>query len=258
MSKILTDIVDRNELHLDEIFLSLWRNKFQIMLVTAFLLGALILLDSSYKKPVYSARTTFGFQDEQTSKFDFADLGAFIDLTGVDRRRDENDIITQIEGKDFLRKVVEDLNLIQDPEFFPRSKPEKADTISELKTQLKEFLNLNLNTKNLSYEQKLDFTATNLSEKHFVLNELETGGYEIKIKSENPIKAALIANTITEKFLAMRLKDKILQSDQSLEYLEEKISEVQEEMDHANTAVEIYALENNVISDKEFQEQYLM
>ena len=53
-------------------------------------------------------------------------------------------------------------------------------------------------------------TILTMIEKNLQIDSLNTGGYEIIVRSESPEDASLIANTIVTDYLDLKLKTKIL------------------------------------------------
>ena len=65
----------------------------------------------------------------------------------------------------------------------------------------------------------------------------------------------MLANTVVNNFLELRLNAKISKSEKSLEYLSEKLSEAKTKMDKAKNNAEVFALEQNILSNQEFATQ---
>ena len=87
------------------------------------------------------------------------------------------------------------------------------------------------------------------------ISPVSTGGFEVIAHSINPNDAALIANTVVNSFLELRLKEKISKSERSLDYLASKLADARTKMETAKGAAELFALEKNVLSNQEFATQ---
>ena len=106
--------VDKNdEIDLAEIFYKIWQGKFIILLfiILAFSLGNIYL----NKQPkTFTARSVFGFNHSSTTRNIIPQDLSFLNFNNF---QSSEDIITQIKGKDFLRKIIIKLNLLEKPEF---------------------------------------------------------------------------------------------------------------------------------------------
>ncbi len=245
-------VVDKNdEIDLAEIFYKIWQGKFVIILfiILAFLLGVMYL---KQQPKIFTARSVFGFDNSSTrGNFIPEELSFFTNINNINSNED---IITQIKGKDFLRKIIIKLNLLEKPEFaklFINEGRVNFFSIQNLKDKVKTLINY----EKFEIENSLSFkieTILTIFEENLQINSLKTGGYEIIVSSESPEDASLIANTIVTDYLDLKLKTKILKSEKALDYLSEKLGEAKLFMDIAKNAAETFALKQNILSEEEF------
>ena len=93
----------------------------------AFLLG----INYLNKQPkIFTARSVFGFDNSSTTGKMITQELSF--LTNFNNTSNE-DINTQIKGKDFLRKIIIKLNLLEKPEFAKLFKNEEESNFSLFK-----------------------------------------------------------------------------------------------------------------------------
>ncbi len=246
---------DKNdEIDLALLLYKFWQGKFIILLsIILFLLLGISYLNQQPK--IFTARSIFGFDKSSTTKNIIPQEISF--LTNLNNINSNDDIITQIKGKDFLRKIVVKLNLFEKPEFaklFNNEEQSNFFSIQNLKDKVKIFINYEKFEVENSLSFKIETILTNF-QKNLQINSLKTGGYEIIVSSESPEDASLIANTIVTDFLELKLKTKILKSEKALDYLSEKLGEAKLSMDIAKNEVETFALKQNILSQQEFRLQ---
>ncbi len=239
-----------DEIDLVLLLYRIWQGKFIILLtiILAFLLG----INYLNKQPkIFTARSVFGFDNSSTTRRIIPqELNFFTNFNNTSNE----DIITQIKGKDFLRKIIIKLNLLEKPEFAKLFKNEEQSnffSIQKLKDRVKVLTNYEKFQSDDSLSFKIE-TILTIIEKNLQINSLNTGGYEIIVRSESPEDASLIANTIVTDYLDLKLKTKILKAEKALDYLSEKLGEAKLSMDIAKNAAESFALKQNTLSKQEF------
>ena len=246
---------DKNdEIDLASIFYKIWQGKFIILLtiILAFLLG----INHLNKQPkIFTARSVFGFNNTSTTGIMIPqDLSFFSNFNNA---LPTEDIITQIKGKDFLRKIIIKLNLLEKPEFaklFNNVEQSNFLSFQNIKDKVKILVNYENFVIENSSSTKIE-TILNVFQRNLQINSLKTGGYEIIVSSENPEDAALIANTIVTDYLDLKLKTKISKAEKILDYLSEKLGKAKLSMDIAKNAAQSFALKQNILSEQEFNLQ---
>ena len=95
---------DKNdEIDIALIFYRIWKGKFIILftIIFAFFLG----INYLNKQPkIFTTRSVFGFNNSSTTRNIIPQELSF--LTNFNNIKSDEDIITQIKGKDFLRKIL--------------------------------------------------------------------------------------------------------------------------------------------------------
>ena len=173
-------LVDKNdEIDLAEIFHKIWQGKFIIILfiILAFLLGIMYLK----KQPkIFTARSVFGFDYSSTrGNLIPEELSVFTNINNINSNED---IITQIKGKDFLRKIIIKLNLLEKPEFAKLFINEGRLNFFSIQYLEKTKSKTLINYEKFEIENSLSFkieTILTIFEENLQINFLKTGGYEI-------------------------------------------------------------------------------
>ncbi len=158
----------------------------------------------------------------------------------------------------FAEKVVAKLGLMNDPEFNAALRPETTDWLAYLypKTWLPDsWWNAARGERaeiQLTPEEKAANEKTSVVEAFLYNLAVRPQGrsYVISVNfdSEDPRKAALIANTIGELYLVDQLDEKFKASKRATAWLEERIAELRREAKTTGEAVEKYRAESGLTS----------
>ncbi len=243
-----------DEIELKQFFLDIWREKIWVISITVFciFLGAQFLLDQN---KIYSAKAIFGFQGEKSNRLLPQQLSVLMNFSGSSSN---NETITQITSKNFLREIVKELRLIEKNEFsknFDGVTKVPLFSIQKLKELVKNIIGYKSINVFPSESNLIEFAVDKLKRDHLEISEIRSGGFQVIVHSESPEDASTIANTIVTKFLELRLKLKIAKSEKSIDYLYGKLGDAKIKMDDASNAAEVFALEQNVLSNQEFATQ---
>ncbi len=246
-----------NEIDLKYLFFLIWKGKWIIFLslIVCVFFGIKNIISTP---KIYTTKAIFGLEIERSNNYFARDLNVASLITGADSSNQE--ILTQMTGGNFLRDVVVGLNLLKKPEFSKLVEPSnKVSTfsITNLKIILKKLLGIDNKGQKyeLKHSEKIEIVVNALRKNNLRISSLNTGGYQVEVSSTNPDDAALIANSVVKKFLDLRLQIKISKAEKSLEYLSQKLADAKVKLDSAKNAAEIFALEQNVLSNEEFSIQ---
>ena len=245
---------EKREIDLKQILVEIWDNKL-ILIISLLLCTFIGGQNLSKQEKVYSAKAVFGFKDSTKRSLLPQELSL---ITNISNSSDKGEIITQINGKNFLREIVIELDLIKKKEFsrlFITTDIIPILSMQNFKDYFKKIIGYKSRKMALSNNEKIEIIVNYLKENNLKISRVKTGGFQVVAKSINPEDAAIIANTVVNKFLEMRLKRRIEKSEKSLDYLSQKLGEAKFKMDDAKNAVEIFALEQNVLSNEEFASQ---
>jgi polysaccharide biosynthesis transport protein len=231
-------------------FLLLWRRKFIILSIVLIGLSVTLIL-LTIIKPVYTARAIVLV--EASSKSRAADELKLLVNEYV--RFDTSFITNEIEvmrSRSLIRKVIEKLDLLSDPEF-------NLNYRTSLQKYAPELLNRQTAYKSLNvYKSALENLPVDVIDQQ--MNALITifinnmtikaipGSYAIQIQysSLNPSKAALIANTIAEVYIEERLEAKFKASKKVTDWLDSRLGELRNQVREAEMAVAEYRAKNNL------------
>ena len=184
---------------------------------------------------------------------------------------DEQTIATQIQllqSRSYLARVMEDLDLYADPEFnpalVPQTDPFDEPPLSWIKQPLEkaagllpqewlmemgfvgtgaEPLAIDADVARLSRERALNVFAGNLR----LFNDGASSLIRIAFQAGDPDKAARIANRIAEIYVNEQLNSKLLATDRTSSFYDERLAELREEVRASAEAVAAFASSIDVV-----------
>lgn len=216
-------------------------------LLLSFMLAGIVLafMVMTFITPQYSARALILIQSPRSDE-----AGSYAG-SAAPSRIDLGQVMSEaeiIKSRELVRKLIAKLNLMKDPELNPKaSRTKKAD-----KDQAN-FKSLSLNTASLEslptelFDQDtaavMDRIIKNLTVK------LVPGTYVMQViyNSENPTKAALIANTVSELYLEQKLEAKFTTSQRITSWLDQRLVKLRQQLRASEAAVERYRAEHNLV-----------
>ncbi|MFA6279331.1 MAG: polysaccharide biosynthesis tyrosine autokinase [Bdellovibrionales bacterium] len=209
------------------------------IIVRMVVVGAVFgLLLSLILTPQYKGEVVLLLDQRQSKLFE---MGSSLSPMGSDSAtlRSEIDIIT---SRSVLDRVIKKLNLLQDPEFnnagrswarlfnpmnWMREPPpaEEAEREQAQKTA----------------------TAKALQKKLAVVNDGRSMSLYITLESQDPKKAALIANTIADEYLVDQLEAKYEVAARANKWLSERLTTLRQEVENSERVVENFRQKANLI-----------
>ena len=228
---------------LRETIRTFWRHKWAIAAVVALLTGLAVLYVQT-ATPRYTAELQVVFENKTGPLFDFqaAVAGA---------PQDEASILTEIEvirSRKLAERVIDVLQLDQDPEFNGKLRPESA-----LRTFLKEKIGLDLSSsadKEAENPTALTLEELQAIEKNKIIDAMLEGvtakqiprsrAVVINFTSESPRTAARVLNTLAELYLVARLEDKYDNAQRASAWLAGRIQVLREKVEASEREIEQY------------------
>jgi exopolysaccharide transport family protein len=222
--------------------------------VAAVVVGAVVF---SYEQtPRYTA-TSYVMID--TRKHDVSSVNAV--LSGLPP--DSSAVDTEVEvlkSRSLATRVAQALKLDQDPEFNPRLA--KRPLIGEIlgapssaihalfKATVPQQQSLIANTAAVDLENRrvLDSVVDSLLRRLTIRRSGLTYVIGINFESENPTKAALIANTFADDYLLQQLEAKFDATKQASVWLQERLGDLRNQVETAEEAVAQYRAANGLMS----------
>ena len=233
-----------SEIDLMLLFRTLWRGKIWIILATiiAILIGGYYAY--SIATPLYTTRAVVMLENRQEQVVDIESV-----MTGLSG--DQATVNTEVEvirSRGLLEKLVLKLDLLNDPEFNTELQPEPIISATKIINFSKGLLGLPAKEKKqLSERDILDATIDELLKKLSVSNIRQSYVFNIVATSEDPKKAALIANTLGELYIRDQLEVKFDATAQATEWLTERVTQLQVELEDAESAVKEFVSNTDLV-----------
>ncbi|MAZ76239.1 MAG: hypothetical protein CMH31_02940 [Micavibrio sp.] len=240
------------EIDLRNFLLMLWRRKLLILAVMVISL-ALVFVFVNMVQPRYSAKALIMIENKSDPA---PELRALISSMRVDTTL----ILSEAEvlkSRTLAAKVIDRLDLLNDPEFNPRIQVGKSRAIDSILAPKSESEDSRFKALSV-YDQERE-TSLNLmsGEMGVVIDRFLRnitarpipGSFVLQIEytSEDPKKAALIANTIVDTYIDQRLETKFKATQKLTEWLDKRLDGLRTQVRESEAAVERYRSENNLV-----------
>lgn len=246
-----SDVGDDERLDNDTLDLrSLWfilRRRIGVVLAVASMVLAASVLVTFQMTPSYKAvaKVLIDPSDKEVVDFRSSAGGLLPDAAMVDTE------VEVIQSRALAARVADELNLTRDPEFnlFLRERDGAAAMIGSVTDAIGNFMTTLLPTddtdrRTLTAEEQSeaerDLVITTLLKNLDVQRSGFTHVIDIAAESEDPRKAALIANTFADQYRVDQLEAKLEATRRANEWLLERLNSLRDEVRTAESAVESY------------------
>ncbi|MEE8296011.1 MAG: polysaccharide biosynthesis tyrosine autokinase [Sphingomonadales bacterium] len=225
------------EISLEDIFNIFKRRKGILVSTIALLMGLTALVVFQLPKE-YTAEVLMEIEPQTNNVLDPLAI-----LSGLPM--DTETILTEIEilrSRSLRQNVVEELNLTRDPEFNPDLAPGSL-------LGMIPFLSAGEGEEQ-PYNVALFETIEELGEKIKIANNGLSRTINISVQSEDPEKATLIANTLSEQYLTGQLEAKFDEIERTSIWLTDRLSDLEVRVQSSDQAVEEYRNRNGLFTGK--------
>jgi succinoglycan biosynthesis transport protein ExoP len=246
----------REELNLRELWRALRRRRV-LLLATVVVITAATYGYISRQTPLYTAQALIHIQNRDAKVVQIQDV---VDQMQADPATIESEI-QFLTSRGFMRRNVEALNLVNDPEFNPsllkdNAEPSFLQTINPLQYIPKEWLAVfrRSQTDGATETAGPDPAAVELNRVidkfHNALQATQAGrSYVIALSfmSEDPAKAADIANKVAEEYLVTQLEAKYQAAQRATDWLSKRIEELRGQVLEAEAKIVEYRTKNHMV-----------
>lgn len=221
---------------------TLWRAKFRVLLCALLfgLAGAYLTLEGQEPYFTSSAEVALINRQEEVTDLESVISGLSSDQSTI------NTEIRVIRSRALIEKLVLDLGLISDPEF-NITLEEPSDY--SVKALFENVTGIDL-FDDIAYSdrQQIDITIDSLLEALKVSNYRQSYVFLITATTKSPLKSALIANRLSELYITDQLEQKILATEEAISWLTSRTSELQTELEAAESRIEDFVSSSDLIS----------
>jgi polysaccharide biosynthesis transport protein len=235
---------------------SLWRGKWIILLTTLFTATIGVLYAYKLATPIYQSTAAVMLDTRESQVVDLESVmgGLSADATAL------NSEVEVLKSRGLLGKVVDKLDLVEDPEFNPNL--QDASLIDVLKSGVKQVLSsmiggsdagpLALSPEELTQRVR-NSTIDVLLGALRIHNLPMTLVFNVTASSESPRKAALIADTLVDLYIRNQLEVKFDATEQATSWLSERVSTLQGELEKAEAKVKSFNSGTDLINQETLQ-----
>ncbi|MGH1397721.1 MAG: GumC family protein [Alphaproteobacteria bacterium] len=229
------------------LLLMLWRRK--VIIVTIVVIGyALSFFMVSNITPKFTARALILIEVAANQKNPLK-----IEALNATMRDDKSFIYSEVEvikSRTMAARVVDRLNLMSDPEFNPDYAAYKA--ADKAGNGMSAFKTLSVGAERL---QMQDNALARLKTEQIISNYLgrlrvfsvgASNAIQIEYVSRNPLKAALIANTVADIYIEERLNEKFEATKRMTSWLDKRLEDLRGQVRGAEQAVVDYKAEFDI------------
>ncbi|SFE71928.1 GumC family protein [Roseivivax sediminis] len=234
------DVID-----LGAILGTLWRGKLLIVLtmIAAVLLGGYYAYIVA--TPLFRSTATVVLETQQEQIVDFESVvgGMSADSTVI------NTEVEILRSRALMGQVVDELNLMDDPEFNMSLQP--AGVVDWLTSSIKVLLGT-AGADPVSGEatdnQQRNATISTLQKAVSVRNVPQTYVFEVTAETANSRKSARISNTLVELYISDQLDAKFEATESATAWLSDRVAELQTELETAEQEVKNFRADIELIS----------
>ncbi|WP_281966986.1 GumC family protein [Roseovarius nanhaiticus] len=234
---------DSDEIDLFEILRTIWRGKIWVGLGAVIALGIGIWYAFVVATPVYTSSALVALESRQEQVLDLQSV-----VTGLSG--DQASINTEVEvirSRGLINKVVEELDLVSDPEFNARLRSQPFFSISRVIGGIKGLFGggtgdgpSERTIKDGVVDAVLDATR--------VSNVRDSYVFRITATTQDAEKAALLANTLAELYISEQLEVKFEKNEQATAWLTDRVSELQIELENSEAELKEFSTNTELIS----------
>lgn len=217
---------------------------FLLVVISVFVTVAVFTFQAT---PVYSTSASVIIDSRDKTVVDIGSVlsGLPPESTVVDTE------VEIIRSRSLAEKVVRQLNLTTYPEFNPLLR--EASTTDKIQAQLKSWLgdggaDATPEPQEVSDAKEMELVVSSLLSKTAARRIGTTYGIQIYADSQDPQLAAAIANQIVDQYFVEQLDAKFDATRRANAWLEERLSELRDEVNTAEAAVESYRASSGLIS----------
>lgn len=236
---------ESDEIDLGALLHTIWRGKFWIMLTAliGLFLGGYYAF--SVAVPQYTASSVVMLESRQEQVVDLDSV-----VSGLSG--DQASINTELEvlrARGLLEKLVNKMDLINDPEFNSSLRPAKKYSVGAAIRLVREQIQGPLPAPSPRSEREiLDSTISSVLGAISVSNVRQSYVFRIKAVTENPEKSAAIANQLAELYIRDQLEVKFEATEQATTWLTERVAELQIALEQSENAAKEFNANTDLVS----------
>lgn len=247
----MQDIDETGVVDLRAMLRTLWRGRVIILITTMIAIMAGGYYAYVVATPLYRSEVVvmLNNRDQQVLNLDSVVGGLGRETPVV------NTEVEVLRSRDLLGKVVDQLDLMSDPEF--NSALTRPPALERAKAAVKAAIGLAPpapvsdpdNKARLRRQSVIDALRSAVS----VRNVPDSLVFQVTVETENPLKSTLLADTLIELYIRNQLEVKFEATEQAAGWLSDRVSELQIELERAETRAQEFSASIEVASPAELE-----
>lgn len=239
-----------DEIDLMALLGALWRGKWIIAGCAALLMviGGYYAFWVAVPKYRATAQLALEVRNEQVVDLESVVSGVSTEASAI------NTEMEVIRSRSLLGKLVDELNLTEDPEFNAALRPEPAFSLGQLKSAIKSVVApapevdsaepAEANPQDPARNRTIDAVRGSIS----ATNQRNTYIFNIRATTQSPRKSALIANTLAELYIQDQIDVKFQATENAVTWLSERVVELEAELKERENAIKELRSETELVS----------
>jgi len=221
------------------LFGTIWRGKFIIALITALAVLAGAYYASALATPLYQASAVVILQTQQGNVVDLQ--GVVGGLTGD--TAEVNSEVEVLRARGLMGKVVDRLDLTRDAEYNEWLQP-----AGPLDRAISRITGTAPEPHIITPERQRDATISRLLDAVTIHNIPLSLVFRVTVETTDPVKSALIADTIVELYILNQLEVKFQATEQATAWLSDRVAELQQELESAEAELAAFNTSTQLVS----------
>lgn len=237
------------EIELGDLLRKLWRRRRVIFGTTASLtiLAAVLVFQLT---PLFTATTRVMIEPRRSQVVNVQAVlsGLLPDTETI------NSEIQVIQSRQLAQRIVKSLKLDQDPEFNPSLRPKSFwSWVSSYKSLLPAALSSPepVSTPEQVEERVRTVVTDTFLEKLTVVSMFRSWVIEIAVRTDDPHKSALIANTVADLYIVEQLEAKFEATRVASKWLSDRLAALRQEVEISERAAEQYRREAGIVEGRD-------
>ncbi|MBI1217016.1 MAG: polysaccharide biosynthesis tyrosine autokinase [Rhodobacteraceae bacterium] len=223
----------------------LWRGKVPIFAVTLILVVFAAIYAFVLATPKYDSTAVVSMNTQQSQMM--SSVNSVLSALGTDSSTINTETIV-LQSRNLLEKVVNKLDLVNDPEFNAVLEPTPfAQALQSAKDRVKTLLGIALApepTDSAIHDAVIDQLLSQIT----VTNEPNSMAFDIDVTTLDPNKSALIANTIVALYINDQKLEKLAATKEASQFLTQRTAVLQEQLQAAENKLSDFNHSTQLVS----------
>ena len=238
---------DSDTIDLGALLGTLWRGKFLVILATLIAVSIGVLYAYALATPRYqsTAVVMLNSRDEQV-----VDIGSVVGGLGSEVEV-VNTEVEVLKSRILLGKVVDELELINDPEFNAALRAPSG--FSQFKSSVKEIFFPSPEERDTSAVRQKQATIDALLASLTISNVPQSLVFRVTIETTSAEKSARIADALVDLYILNQLEVKFDATEQATTWLAERVTDLQVELEQAEETVKDFRASTTLVSREQLE-----